>query len=426
MGGDWLILADDLTGAADGGIAFARRGVPSVVAWGDHRPSFEQSRGVLSYDVDSRGLSAEDAAARHRDALDRLLVGGMPLFKKVDSTWRGQPAAEIAACLAALRKRGGRGFAVLAPAFPATGRTIVGGYVHVSGRPLEEAEVWRRDHSYASADLVAILASAGLVGEVLPLAAIRAGREELQDSLRFLAERGDVVAICDAEAEDDLARIAAATVSLPAATLYVGSGGFAHALAEMAARVGSSSATKPSLPAGPIRHGGTLVVVGTLAAMSRRAARRAVEGGHVRHVSVAPALLLDSGATAARGHLVVTLSAILAAGDDAMVEVAVDDSPDLSIGHSLAVALADLLHPVLPHAGALAATGGETAAALLSRFGVTSLWLVDEIEPGVCLGLTVGAVSLPVITKAGAFGDEDSLTRIIQHFRQLRHTGPTP
>lgn len=30
----WLILADDLTGAADCGIAFARRGRAAVVAWG--------------------------------------------------------------------------------------------------------------------------------------------------------------------------------------------------------------------------------------------------------------------------------------------------------------------------------------------------------------------------------------------------------
>ena len=425
MGGDWLILADDLTGAADCGIAFARRGAPAVVAWGDHAPTFEPGRGVLSYDVDSRGLSAEAAAARHREALGRLLADGVPLYKKIDSTWRGQPAAEIAACLEGLRQQGGRGFAVLAPAFPATGRSVLGGHVHVSGRPLEEAEVWQRDHVYASADLVEILASAGLVGEVLPLATIRAGRDELSQSLAALAARGDVVAICDAEVQDDLALIAAAAASLPATTLHIGSAGFAHALAERAAGDAAGPATVSSLLATPVRPGGTLIVVGTLAAVSRRAARRTVDAGHVRHVTVAPAMLLDRGDTA-RDHLVATLSATLASGQDAMVEVAIDDSPDLSIGHSLALALAELLHPVLPNAGALAATGGETAAALLSRFGVTSLRLVDEIEPGVCLGLTVGAVALPVITKAGAFGDEDSLTRITHHLRNIRQQGPTP
>ena len=49
----------------------------------------------------------------------------------------------------------------------------------------------------------------------------------------------------------------------------------------------------------------------------------------------------------------------------------------------------------------LAATGGETAAALLARFGVNGIRLVDEIEPGVSLGVTLGEFSLPVVTKAG-------------------------
>jgi uncharacterized protein YgbK (DUF1537 family) len=31
--GRWLILADDLTGAADAGVAFARRGWAADVAW---------------------------------------------------------------------------------------------------------------------------------------------------------------------------------------------------------------------------------------------------------------------------------------------------------------------------------------------------------------------------------------------------------
>ena len=33
----WLILADDLTGAADCAIAFARQGIASAVGWGDLR-----------------------------------------------------------------------------------------------------------------------------------------------------------------------------------------------------------------------------------------------------------------------------------------------------------------------------------------------------------------------------------------------------
>ena len=115
-----------------------------------------------------------------------------------------------------------------------------------------------------------------------------------------------------------------------------------------------------------------------------------------------------------------TLTEALGVGGDVMVEIAADDAPDPSTGPRLVEALARLLRPILPLVGALAATGGETAAALLTRFGVDGIQLHAEIEPGVCLGLTLGAVSIPVVTKAGAFGDEDSLTRIAA---RLRHIG---
>ncbi len=420
IGADWLILADDLTGAADCAIAFAHRGATATVGWGDHRREAGPRPRVLSYDCDSRGRPAREAAARHADALRRLLDPGTLLFKKVDSTLRGQPAAEVSACIAGLRARSGRTFAIVAPAFPATGRTVVGGHVHVAGRALEHAEVWRRDHTYASADLVAVLASAGLRAAVLPLSLVRGEAETLRAALASLAADRDVAAVCDAETPDDLERVARASRPFAASTLYVGSAGLAHALAELI-HGSVASAEAPPSDAGSGR-GGTLLVVGTLAAVSRAAARRVVAAGDVRHVPVPPALLL--GPEAAWEPVAATLAEVLGAGKDVIVEIAAGAAPDLSIGPGLATALARLLRPILPRVGALAATGGETAAALLTGCGVHGIHLHAEIEPGVCLGLTLGALSIPVVTKAGAFGDEDSLTRIAARLRHIRRSTP--
>ena len=91
----------------------------------------------------------------------------------------------------------------------------------------------------------------------------------------------------------------------------------------------------------------------------------------------------------------------LLGGGDALIEIMMDDEPDLSRGPQLAQALADALQPVAPAIGAFAATGGETAAILLSRFGVNGIRLADEIEPGVSLGVTLGKLSVPVPPKPG-------------------------
>jgi uncharacterized protein YgbK (DUF1537 family) len=113
----------------------------------------------------------------------------------------------------------------------------------------------------------------------------------------------------------------------------------------------------------------------------------------------------------------------LAGGGDALIEIMMDAEPDLSLGPRLSLGLADALRSEAPAIGAFAATGGETAAVLLSRFGVNGIRLSDEIEPGVSLGLTLGKLSVPVATKAGAFGDKLSLVRIRERLRAVRIKG---
>ena len=414
MASRWLIVADDLTGAADCAIAFARQGRAAAVTWGDVAEASDQEPPVLAYDAASRGLSAEAAADRHTAVLRRLAEPARILFKKIDSTLRGQPAAETAAALAHVRSESGPAFGVLAPAFPATGRTTVEGRILVHGRPLEATEVWRRDHSYRSADLVDMLASSGLRGEKLGLAAVRDAN--LKSTLARLAADGDVIAVCDAETDHDLRLIAKASLHLSPEAFFIGSAGLAHALAGI--ETGGDTAPLRT----PLRAAGTLLVVGSLAEVSRVAASALAATGNVVHLLVEPQTLLGRD-----GHGRATLAAEvrtrLSDGRDVLLEIATSDRADLTLGAQLAHSLAAALEDVAPAIGALAATGGETAAAILARFGVHGIRLADEIEPGVALGLTLGKLSVPIATKAGAFGDRHSLVRICERLRAVRTQG---
>ena len=413
----WLILADDLTGAADCAIAFGRRGRAAAVIWGEISGAPDHQLRVLAYDAASRGLAADAAAGRHADVLARLFKPSQRLFKKIDSTLRGQPAAEIAAMLAHLKCLAGTGFGVFAPAFPATGRTTIGGRIRINGRPLEQTEIWQRDHSYPNADLVDVLATAGIRSERVTLAAVRGG--DLKARFATLANAGDMVAACDAETEHDLHLIAEASLQASSATLFIGSAGLAHAVAGLDAGLGTAHAVEPlCIPAGT---SGTLIVVGSLAGASRAAARELVATGTVAHFPVAPTMLLD--AAASRAALATGVTRRLSSGGDALVEIMMDDQPNMSLGPRLARGLAEALQITVPAIGAFAATGGETAAALLSHFGVSGIRLADEIEPGVSLGLTLGNISIPVATKAGAFGDEQSLIRITRRLRAVQTKG---
>ncbi|WP_131829809.1 four-carbon acid sugar kinase family protein, partial [Teichococcus deserti] len=229
----WLILADDLTGAADCAIAFARRGLAASVGW--HGAAAGQgpvaAPAVLAIDADSRRLDPVAAAARHVALLAAHHGAGVGLIKKIDSTLRGQPAAELAATCAALRQAGQPRLAIVAPAFPATGRTTEAGSIRLGGVALETTPLWARDHSYDSAHLPGVLQGVGLSARHLPLAVIRSGPASLATALQQAIAEGLDAVVCDAAEACDLDRLAAASLPMAEEVLWVGSGGIAAALA---------------------------------------------------------------------------------------------------------------------------------------------------------------------------------------------------
>ncbi|SDS38908.1 four-carbon acid sugar kinase family protein [Jiangella sp. DSM 45060] len=218
-----VLLADDLTGAAEAAAAFAMR-TPRIVSL-DALRSLRASHtvGVVAVDTDSRYVSPELAAERCRAAL-ALLPPGL-VVKKIDSTLRGPLAAEVAA----LRELGG--LLVVSPALPALGRTVVGGVVLVDGVPLDRSAAWAAEARPAPTSVAEALAPLPVV--TVSLAAVRGGVDALATALRVAADRRQV-AVCDAETDDDLDRIVVAALAAAAGDLpvrWAGSAGLAHALA---------------------------------------------------------------------------------------------------------------------------------------------------------------------------------------------------
>ena len=147
-----IIIADDLTGAADSAGFYATLGLTALACL---RPGVCPSTDVLAISTNSRDLNRGEAAERTRRATEATLRGANAhdrawWFKKIDSTLRGHPGAELAAVMSAL----GAECALVAPAFPAQGRTTVGGRQRVDGIPLNRTEFAR---SVSTADLSALI-----------------------------------------------------------------------------------------------------------------------------------------------------------------------------------------------------------------------------------------------------------------------------
>jgi D-threonate/D-erythronate kinase len=408
-----LIIADDLSGAADCAIACLAAGIDSFVAL-DADQTLPPA-GAIAIDTDSRRLSGDAAAAvtarmlrRHAGPQTRLI------YKKMDSTARGNFAAEIAACLAVVRDElsAPEAVAILAPAYPQNGRTTKGGHQYLRDVPLEETETWRHDGISGRADLPEMMARTGLRVGLVELAALRGS--DLSATLRDMSRRHDVL-VCDAEAEADLQAVAEAGQKLGPMTVWAGSAGLACYLPQAAGLARPAAApVRAQAHAGPV-----ICAVGSLSQVSRGQFERLRAADGVSGFVVPPALLRLGEEAEGWHRLSASIAASIEAGQDIAVMIGDSDHLDTSEALKLAAVLATLLHPFLARARGIVATGGETARALLRTLEVSALRLVTEVEPGVPLSL-VGAgpaTGLRVITKAGAFGTEETLLRCRDHLK---------
>ena len=404
-----LILGDDLSGTADSAVTGAALGLVSMVLLdaqtSDDLPAHVD---VLAVDLDCRRSSADVAARANVNAWKRLRHPDLRLYKKVDSTLRGNVAAEVAALVPLA------GMAIVAPAFPGAGRTTRDARQWLHGIAVEESEVWRNEAISGRADLVAMLAQQSLRVAALSLETVRGDRAALTAQMQQAQTDGMQALVCDSETVDDLRRVAHASAPLNG-VFWVGSAGLARDLMRALALTAAGEALSPlALPAA---HAPMLAVVGSMSSVSHTqvAALKEAAGSRLLALELATASLRTE-----QPELTRTVIAALQQGRDVVVALKQDDRNHVADGLYFCQRLAALLLPALPHAGSIVATGGETARALLETAGIDTLYVVDEIESGVPLlhALHAGR-TLQVITKAGGFGTPATLAsawrRIASH-----------
>jgi D-threonate/D-erythronate kinase len=362
------VVADDLTGAADGGVQLARGGYRTAVAF-HGEPLVAEGVDALAADTDSRAAGRRAGIARVGDAT-RALAAASILVKKIDSTLRGPIAAEIAAALEA----SGRRRAIVAPAFPAAGRTTVDGVQLVDGEPV---------HRTRFADD--------------PVSPVREAHVPTLLAAEGLTDARCVVA--DAHTDADLEAVVRAAGD-PSEVLWVGSAGLTRALAAVHPGPGVAIEDPPEE-----REPRVLVVVGSANAVAREQVRALLDAG----VPSAGLSLtaLGAGATQACAGLA---AAALRGGPACVVHpVGCGMGPDLP--RRIAAELGDVAARLADagHVTALVLTGGDTALAVARALGATGLRVDDELEPGVPMGRLLGPRPYRVVTKAGGFGSPDVL-----------------
>ncbi|MDQ0733046.1 four-carbon acid sugar kinase family protein [Arthrobacter sp. B1I2] len=378
----WAIIADDLTGAADAAAAYGPTHSSCVIldvesAWPDAE--------ILSINTESRYLTGEEASAAVTSAVGRALGQHRRVFKKIDSLLRGNVGVEVAAALSQVTQGRGKGLAIVAPAFPGTGRTTIGGIVHVDG--VQHAK------GNFGGDVAAALAAGVLTAEVVAGAAGR-NPSELARHLREVQARGADAVVLDAASDDDLQTIVAAADLLDFPALLVGSGGLAgHIAAREEGTVARNVQER--------RVSRTLTVIGSYSNLARQQTEALVEAG-AQHITLDHSGLDDTAVPRQVAQAMARTDVVLTPDPMGII----DKSQALVVAEALARATA----AGIGHCDALVLTGGETATAVLKALGAGSFTVLGEIEPGVVMSLLPEPLPL-LVTKAGAFGDAGTLAR---------------
>lgn len=413
-----VIVADDLTGAADTALGFRLAGAGAAVLL-DRTPAALAAAGadtapVVAIDTGSRAAAPEEARDRVRQTVVAARdAGARHLYLKVDSTLRGHPAAQIRTAAdawgadAASTGAGSTGATVVcAPAFPSTGRTTLAGRVRVHGRSVSDAGFGGAPYG---GDVPAMLEDAGIPSARIDLDTVRSRR--LGPTMADARRSGTRALVCDAETGADLAAIARAGAQLcPTAgpgprrrIVWAGSGG----LAEHLPTVWRLPLDRPAQPEWSGAGGPVLVVAGSLTEATRRQVEVLSDRGTVT-VRVPPT---GVATFIADGTAEPALRALRNGRDVVVCLDTPDGKPPSTVDPALVTDLATTLAPYLPLARGLVATGGDTARALLHALGTIGIRLLGAVEPGVPLGITLGVAELPIVTKAGGFGDPQTLER---------------
>ena len=354
------LIADDLTGAGDASVQFAKRGADvflslqsSVGPASSVGSGF--SRTVTAVTTDSRALSNDAAEQLTFHALTALMNAGADcVFLKIDSTMRGSVPGQVAGVLAAWRARHPDARAIVCPAYPAMGRTVRSNMLRVNGEPVERTAFGRDPVSPVTTSDMAVL---------LP--------------------SSPHITVADASTDSDLMAIAESIAAAGPSAIAVGSGGLAAALAATWCELQPATA----LTATDI--------------IPRRPNTRIL-------------LQLSSVNPVSRAQV----ARLKAAFPDVVVLVPPSERRDpVAVAESLAREF--MVQIEREEWDILGLIGGDGARETLAQLGASGIRIVDSLVEGIPLGVVVGgeADGTPVFTKAGGFGYEDALVRCVERMK---------
>lgn len=415
-----IILADDLTGANDTALQVAKTGINTKVLIQEpfHFAS-NQKQHVYVINTETRSLEVNEARKKLKNLASQINKLDFSFYyKKIDSTLRGNVGAEIETLIENIDFD----CAVVAPAYPKNGRITVGGYHLVHQKLLTDTEFAKDPKTPVHHSVVSKELELQMKQEVTHINIEFIKKNKLSKILKNMSDFGKKCFTFDCITDDDFDTIISETEQVFKRILWVGSAGLMSSLAKRFKSEDNMMQNQSLKNKHP-----NLVVAGSVSEKTREQVDYLKSQGYAL-LTLHPNELLDENFSTdclpnmllkaatiiqQNKHLVITTNSSTEARNEFAEYLQKNDLSKEEAGNQIAKHLGLLASKLIKkHSFAsLFLTGGDIAYYTCTQLQIKALKIIGEAEEGIPICKIADSESndLPIITKAGAFGDRFSI-----------------
>lgn len=420
-----VIIADDFTSAMDNGAGFSEKGLKTVVITDIHHIEKVLSHvDVLVIDTESRLDTKEDAFQKLVEVAKILNNYKVDyIYKTIDSTLRGNIGAEIGA----LMETTGRDLCFVAPAYPTNGRTTVGAMQFYHWVPLENTEFSQDPINPVSQSFIPDIISLQTRKkvDVVNLRVIMQGIKAILGKIKDLIEDGVEIIVFDAISNENLLNIARTIPLIDKPVIIVGSTGWAEHLPESLEIIKKRKKDNNKV---------VLVISGSLSEVTRKQIIYASNNIDITIIDINPEKIFSKNyekeiiksANQAMEYINKGKHVIVRSGKNReFINLTNQLANTMGLtnfqaSERIAVFLGKVAFSICKDMKkkmyGLVLTGGDIALKTIKAMDISETMVQEEVLPGIPSGCFINNEfkDIRVVVKAGAFGDESAIVRIIE------------
>ena len=416
-----LIVADDFTGANDTGVQFSKKHLKCIVITNkDFINKSLKDFDVLVIDTESR-CDDKETAYRKTYEIGKIIKAEniKYIYKKMDSTFRGNIGAEISGMMDSLDIR----HSILVPALPSNERTTVNGNVYVKGVLLAETEVADDPKTPVRESFIPAIISYQTDKKtgVINYEDVQSGKHNLIQKVQQLIKNGIQIIIIDAKVNADMDLIASVITDIKEKILFAGSSG----LAEFLPNYFDIKKEKKS----------NIIIAGSVSEVTRNQISFAMENLPVKLIDIDTERLFTGEQEKEKNRIFDIIKESSRKGEDIIIRSAPSKAiitKSFEIGQKYGLNKFKVSETIASFLGEVARyiileikingiffTGGDTAIKAAQCLNISGTIIQDEILPFIPYGYFAEEryKNIIIASKAGGFGNEDAIFHVLNFLK---------